>query len=103
MTREQIFFLYLIECYAAYKDERTSKVYEELESLNLISFICDDMYWRYSTEAIENAFKDIDKLIAERKAAENARARRESEELTADSDAMRFQNEDDLFNELESN
>lgn len=98
-----MFFLYLIECYAAYKDERTSKVYEELESLNLISFICDDMYWRYSTEAIENAFEDIDKLIVERKATENSKARKESEELAVNSDAMRFQNVDDLFNELESN
>lgn len=103
MAKEQEFFLYLIEYYAAYKDMRTSKVIEELKALNLVGFICNDMYWRYSTEAIENAFEDIDKLIAERKAVENAKARKESEELATNSNAIRFQNVDALFNELESN
>ncbi len=71
MTKEQEFFIYLLEYYAKYKDMPTSKVLEELNKLNLSDFICNDMYWRYHTEAIENAFEDIDKLIAERKALLN--------------------------------
>ena len=68
MTKEQEFFIYLLEYYAKYKDRPTSKVLEELEALDLTDFICNEMYWRYSTEAIENAFEDIDMLIAEKKA-----------------------------------
>ncbi len=71
MTKEQEFFIYLLEYYAKYKDMPTSKVLEELNKLNLSDFICNDMYWRYHTEAIKNAFEDIDKLIAERKALLN--------------------------------
>jgi hypothetical protein len=66
MTVEQDFFIYLIEYYARYKDMPTSSVYSKLEELGLTDFICNDMYWRYHTEAIENAFEDIDQLIAER-------------------------------------
>lgn len=69
MTKEQEFFLYLLEYYAQYRDLPTSKVLKELEELDLVDLICNDMYWRYHTEAIENAFEDIDKLIAERKAS----------------------------------
>ena len=68
MTKEQEFFIYLLEYYAQYRDLPTSIVLEELDNLELTDFICNDMYWRYSTEAIENAFKDLDLLIAERKA-----------------------------------
>ena len=68
MTKEQEFFIYLLEYYAKYKDMPTSKVLEELDALNLTDFICNEMYWRYHTEAIENAFEDIDKLIADKKA-----------------------------------
>ena len=66
MTAEQDFFIYLIEYYARYKDMPTSSVYSKLEELGLTDLICNDMYWRYHTEAIENAFEDIDQLIAER-------------------------------------
>lgn len=69
MTKEQEFFVYLLEYYAKYRDLPTSKVLEELDALGLTDFICNEMYWRYHTEAIENAFEDIDKLIAEKKAA----------------------------------
>ena len=69
MTKEQEFFIYLLEYYAKYRDLPTSNVLDELDTLGLTDFICNDMYWRYHTEAIENAFEDIDKLIAERKAA----------------------------------
>lgn len=68
MTKEQEFFIYLLEYYARYKDLPTSKILKELNALNLTDFICNDMYWRYHTEAIENAFDDIDQLVAEKKA-----------------------------------
>ena len=70
MTKEQDFFIYLIECYAKHKDLPTSTVVKELEDLGLTSFICNDMYWRYHTEAIENAFEDITRLIEEKKSNE---------------------------------
>lgn len=67
MTPEQDFFIYLLECYSRYKDLPTSFVLQELDDLGLTNLICNDMYWRYSTEAIENAFEDIDKLIEEKR------------------------------------
>lgn len=69
MTKEQDFFIYLLEYYSKYRDLPTSKVLEELDALGLTDLICNDMYWRYHTEAIENAFEDIDNLIAEKKAS----------------------------------
>jgi len=41
-----------------------------VKDLGLTSFICNDMYWRYHTEAIENAFEDITRLIEEKKSNE---------------------------------
>ena len=60
-----------MEYYAQYRDMPTSKVLAELEELELVDFICNGMYWRYHTEAIENAFEDIDQLIAEKRAAKS--------------------------------
>ena len=67
MTPEQDFFIYLLESYSRYKDLPTSFVLQELDDLGLTNLICNDMYWRYSTEAIENAFEDIDMLIEEKR------------------------------------
>ena len=44
----------------------TTDVLNTLEQLDLTNFIYN-MYERYHTEAIENAFKDIDDLIKEQK------------------------------------
>lgn len=65
MNRETEFFIYLIEKYAEYKKISTTDILNTLERLNLTEFIYK-MYERYHTEAIENAFKDIDELIKEK-------------------------------------
>lgn len=65
MNRETEFFIYLIEKYAEYKKIPTTDILNTLERLDLTEFIYK-MYERYHTEAIENAFKDIDELIKEK-------------------------------------
>lgn len=65
MPKEMDFFIYLIENYAAYKNIGADEVLNKLEELNLTDFIYN-MYERYHQEAIENAYKDIDKIINER-------------------------------------
>lgn len=66
MNKETEFFIYLLEKYAEYKKISTTDVLNTLEQLDLTDFIYN-MYERYHTEAIENAFKDIDDLIKEQK------------------------------------
>ncbi len=66
MNKETEFFIYLLEKYAEYKKISTTDVLNTLEQLDLTNFIYN-MYERYHTEAIENAFKDIDDLIKEQK------------------------------------
>lgn len=66
MNKETEFFIYLLEKYAEYKKISTADVLNTLEQLDLTNFIYN-MYERYHTEAIENAFKDIDDLIKEQK------------------------------------
>ena len=65
MPKEMDFFIYLIENYAAYKNIGADEVLNKLEELNLTDFIYN-MYERYHQESIENAYKDIDKIINER-------------------------------------
>lgn len=66
MPKEMIFFIFLIENYAAYKNKRADEIINQLDELDLTTFIYN-MYERYHQEAIENAYKDIDQLIMERK------------------------------------
>ena len=49
LTKEFKFFTYLLECYAAHKETTADKILE--------------MYELYHSEAIENAFTDLDSLI----------------------------------------
>jgi hypothetical protein len=62
MTEEMKFFMYLLECYAAYKNNKTGDILKEWEEHNIIQRIYDN-YWTYHTERIENAYMDIDNLI----------------------------------------
>ncbi|MEY8378576.1 hypothetical protein AALD22_22935 [Lachnospiraceae bacterium 56-18] len=39
MTAEHEFYLYLLECYAAYKNKPTGEVLEEWDLLNISDFI----------------------------------------------------------------
>lgn len=62
LTKEFKFFAYLMECYAVHKDTTADKILETLDEKNLTQFIYG-MYELYHSEAIENAFTDLDSLI----------------------------------------
>ena len=65
MSKESIFFIYLLEGYADYKNTSVDEVLKILEELDIINFICG-LYEIYHTEKIENAYDDIDKIIKEK-------------------------------------
>ena len=62
MSDEMNFFIFLIEQYAKYKNKRADIILKQWDDLKLTDTIYN-MYELYHTEAIENAFVDIDKLI----------------------------------------
>lgn len=62
MTKEMEFFTFLMEQYAHYKNITADKILHQLDELNLTDYVFG-MYEMYHSEAIENAFADIDKLI----------------------------------------
>lgn len=64
MSREMQFFMYLIERYAAYKNSTAGDILTQWDELGITNRIYD-MYELYHTEAIENAFKDIDRLVSQ--------------------------------------
>lgn len=68
MSRETSFFIYLIERYAAYKKTSADRILALWDSLDLTDFVYD-MYELYHCERLQNAFDDIDALIAERQTA----------------------------------
>ena len=68
MSRETSFFIYLIERYAAYKKTSADRILALWDSLDLTDFVYD-MYELYHSERLQNAFDDIDALIAERQSA----------------------------------
>jgi hypothetical protein len=65
MSKEMEFFIYLIERYAAYKEKTANQILKEWDKLELTDFIYD-MYDIYHVERLQNAFDDIDELIAEK-------------------------------------
>lgn len=65
MDKEMEFFVFLIENYAEYKNTTADKVMELWDRFELTDFIYD-MYERYHIERLENAFQDIDRLLAEK-------------------------------------
>lgn len=62
MTEEMKFFIYLLECYASEKGKNAANVLKEWDAHNITQKIYDN-YWGYHTEAIENAYADIDSLL----------------------------------------
>lgn len=62
MTDEFKFFSYLLESYANYKNKMTGDVLEEWDNHNITDIIYQG-YWQYHTEAMENAYADIDSLL----------------------------------------
>lgn len=62
MSKEMEFFTFLMEQYARYKNTTADKVLHQLDELKLTDYVFG-MYEMYHSEAIENAFANIDKLI----------------------------------------
>ncbi|MCM1245954.1 MAG: DUF3791 domain-containing protein [Roseburia sp.] len=65
MGNEMLFFIFLLENYAEYKNTTGDEVLRLWDKLKLTDFIYD-MYERYHAERLENAFEDIDKLVEEK-------------------------------------
>lgn len=68
MSREFRFFTFLLESYAEYKGVSAAEVLKILDEKELTDFVYD-MYEIYHTEAIENAYADLDSLIRTGKTA----------------------------------
>ena len=68
ISPEMDFFIYLLEQYAAFKHTTGDKVFREWREHNLTQWIYDN-YWGYHAESLQNAFKDIDSMIATGKPA----------------------------------
>ena len=63
MSEEMSFFMYLLENYAAYRNQKTGDVLREWDRRGLTQTIYDN-YWGYHTETLENAYQDIDSLLS---------------------------------------
>lgn len=64
MSKENAFFIYLLERYAEYKNLSAQAVLSHWDKLGITGMIFE-MYEMYHVERLENAFMDIDKLIRE--------------------------------------
>lgn len=62
MDKKEKFFIFLIENYANKKNISTKDILKKLDEKNKISYI-NDMYEIYHAESLENAYKDIDRII----------------------------------------
>ena len=62
MSKEMNVFIYLLEKYADKKNKNASDILKEWDKLNITQLIYD-MYEKYHTETLENAFEDIDKIL----------------------------------------
>lgn len=60
LDKEMAFFIYLLENYAAYKNSSADKILKEWDNAGITDFIYN-MYERYHSEELQNAFDDIDK------------------------------------------
>lgn len=65
LSKEMKFFIYLLERYAESRDTTADAVLEQWDELGVTELIFD-MYDLYHVEKLENAFTDIDCLIAEK-------------------------------------
>ena len=63
MPEEMKFFMYLLEYSASYRGKKTGDVLKEWDEKGITQAVYDN-YWGYHTERIENAFIDIDSLLA---------------------------------------
>ncbi|MCD7855108.1 MAG: DUF3791 domain-containing protein [Clostridiales bacterium] len=63
MSAEMDFFIYLLEYYAEHKKTDAGNVLKEWDEHGITQEIYDN-YEMYHQERIENAFEDIDSLLA---------------------------------------
>lgn len=63
MSKEMEFFIYLLEHYSSFKGRTADEVLCEWDEHGITDEILDG-YFQYHQEALENAFADIDSLIA---------------------------------------
>jgi hypothetical protein len=63
MGKEFDFFIYLLERYAAARNTTGGEMLQRLDNAGLTEFVID-MYELYHVERLENAFADIDELLA---------------------------------------
>jgi len=63
LSNEVSFFVYLLEKYAEYRDSSAQQILKTLDETKLTEYIMQ-MYPMYHTERIENAFSDIDRMLA---------------------------------------
>ena len=66
LSKEMKFFIYLLERYAESRDTTADAVLEQWDELGVAELIFD-MYDLYHVEKLENAFTDIDDLVAEKR------------------------------------
>lgn len=62
MSKEMSFFIYVLEAYAEHKGRSAADVFDEWQQLDLVDFVYG-MYEMYHSEALENAFADIDSCL----------------------------------------
>ena len=65
LSKEMVFFIFLLEQYAAHKGTSADLILKQWDRLQLTDHICR-MYEQYHSEVLENAFEDIDRLIGEK-------------------------------------
>ena len=63
MSKELKFFIFLLETYAYDRNIPTADILRRLEEKNLVQEVYDG-YPIYHIERIENAYEDIDSLLA---------------------------------------
>ena len=63
MSREFIFFIYLLERYAEYLGVTADVAYRRLQDKGLVDYAVG-MYELYHVETIENAFADLDRRLS---------------------------------------
>ena len=66
LNKEMEFFIYLLENYAAYKNSSADKILTQWDNAGVTGLIYN-MYERYHSEDLQNAFDDIDTLLASKK------------------------------------
>ena len=69
LSKEFRFFTYLLESYAQHKNTTAGAVLKTLDEKGLTDFVYK-MYDLYHVEAIENAYMDLDSLMAQALAVE---------------------------------